>query len=176
MTLRRAAELVAVPWRNGAGITRDVAAVHGPDGALRWQVSIAELAEDCDFSDYAGFDRVFTPVAGNGIRLSHDGGPFLSCPPLAPHAFPGEARTRCRIGGEAGRAFNVIAARAHHRAAVHVLHRAAGAPVQAAEVLHCWSGRLHSGDGSAGPGDSLVGVPATTSAPSVIIRVSLSAA
>jgi environmental stress-induced protein Ves len=171
VTLLRAGGLVAAPWRNGRGVTRDVVTVLGRDGDLRWQASLAELTEDCDFSDYAGFDRVFTPVAGGGIALSHDGGPFVPCPLLTLHAFAGETRTRCRIGGEAGRAFNVITARGRHRAHVEVLRLAAGMPAPSGAVLHCWSGLLDAGGDTAGPGDSLLNVPATAAAPSVVILV-----
>lgn len=171
MTLRPWADLAEAPWRNGRGVTRDVVTVAGADGAMRWQVSIAELAEDCAFSDYAGFDRVFTPVLGGGIRLSHDAGPFQPCPLLVPHAFPGEARTLCRIGGGPGRAFNVITARGACRAEVRVLHLDAGASAGPAEALHCWSGRLRAGAGDAGPGDTLLGCAAAAAVPSVAVQV-----
>ena len=173
MTLRRAAELVATPWRNGRGTTRDILTVADADGALLWQASLAELTEDCDFSDYTGFDRVFTPVAGDAITLSHDGGPYLPCPVLTPHAFPGERRTRCRIHAMPGRAFNVITARGRVRADVLVLRLPAGAPVPAAEVAYCWSGHLDSPAGPAGPGDSLLGTAATAVTPSVVVVVAI---
>ncbi len=171
MTLRRASDLVATPWCNGQGVTRDIATVSGQHGDLLWQVSLAELTGDCDFSDYAGFDRVFTPVMGNFIALSHDGGPFVSCPLLTPYPFYGGARTQCRLGGQAGRAFNVLAAQAWHSADVQVLRLAAGTPVPHGAVLHCCSGRLDTGEGSAGPGDSLLDAEASAAEPSVAILV-----
>lgn len=173
MTLRRAADLVATPWRNGRGATRDIMTVAAADGTLLWQASLAELTEDCDFSDYAGFDRVFTPVAGDAITLSHDDGVFLRCPVLTPHAFAGETRTRCRIRAMPGRAFNVITARGRFRADVLVLRLPAGASVPPAEVVYCWSGRLDSLAGGAGPGDSLLGIAAIAAAPSVVILASI---
>lgn len=171
MTLRRAADLVAAPWRNGRGVSRDIATLSAGDGTLLWQASLAELTEDCDFSDYVGFDRVFTPLAGGGIALSHDGGPFLPCPLLTPRAFDGGARTRCRIGGQAGRAFNVVTAQKRRKADVQVLRLAAGSPVPHGDVLHCWSGRLDAGDGPAEPGDSLLDAAASAAEPSVVILV-----
>ena len=171
MTLRRAADLAPAPWRNGRGTSRDIVTVSAAGGALLWQASIAELIEDGDFSDYTEFDRVFTPVASSRIALSHDGGPFVPCPVLHPHAFSGEARTRCRIDGEAGRAFNVVTARGQCRAAVEVLHLPSGAAVPQGDVLHCWSGLLDATAGRAGPGDSLLGIPAMAAAASVVILV-----
>ncbi len=171
MTLHRACDLVTTPWRNGRGVTRDVATVSARDGSLLWQASLAELTEDCDFSDYAGFDRVFTPVMGRLIALSHDGGPFVPCPLLTPHRFDGGARTQCRLGGRAGRAFNVITDPARHRADVQVLRLAAGTPVPHGTVLHCCSGRLDTSEGAAGPGDSLLDAEASAAEPSIVILV-----
>lgn len=171
MTLRRAGDLVATPWRNGRGVTRDIATVSARDGGLLWQASLAELTEDCDFSDYAGFDRVFTPVAGHLIALSHDGGLFVPCPLLTPHRFDGGARTECRLGGQAGRAFNVITAQGQCQADVQVFRLAAGTRVPHGAVLHLCSGRLDAGDGAAGPGDSLLDAEASAAEPSIVILV-----
>ncbi len=174
-TLRRARDLLAVPWRNGQGTTRDVATQLGPDGALLWQVSIAELVRDASFSDYAGYDRIFTPVLGAGIALSLDGGGLLPCPLLAPFAFRGEARVECRLGGAPGRAFNVIAAQGRCQAQVQVLRLAAGQRidplVQGTGLLHCWSGALAAMDAEVQPGDTLIGAAAAAVAPSVVIQV-----
>lgn len=174
-TLRRARDLAAVPWRNGQGTARDVATRLGPDGAMRWQVSIAELVRDASFSSYAGYDRIFTPVLGDGIALSLDGGAFLSCPLLAPFVFRGEARVECRLGGAPGRAFNVIVAREHCCARVQVLRLAAGErvdlPADGVGLVHCWSGALIADAGEAKPGDTLIGAPATAGTPSAVIQV-----
>jgi environmental stress-induced protein Ves len=173
--LRRARDLVAVPWRNGQGMTRDVATQLGPDGALLWQVSIAELVRDTSFSDYAGYDRIFTPVRGEGIALSLDGGAFLPCPLLAPFAFRGEASVECRLGGSPGRAFNVIAARGRCQAQVQVLRLAVGEriepPAEGAGLLHCWSGALAVEEAEVQAGDTLIGAAAVAAAPSVVIQV-----
>ncbi len=174
-TLRRARDLAAVPWRNGQGTTRDVVTQLGPDGALLWQVSIAELVRDASFSDYAGYDRIFTPVLGEGIALSLDGGGLLPCPLLTPFAFRGEARVGCRLGGAPGRAFNVIAARGRCQAQVQVLRLAAGdrvgPPAEGIGLLHCWSGALAAMDAEVQPGDTLIGAAAVAAAPSVVIEV-----
>ncbi len=141
---------------------------------MLWQTSIAELVRDGEFSDYAGFDRVFTPVLGDGIALSHDGGPFLPCPVLVPQPFAGERQTMCRVGGGPGRAFNVIVARGRLHAAVAVLRVEAGA-VLTGNVLHCWSGGLSAGGVVVGPGDSLIDADAVVSTASVVIQVRVSA-
>jgi environmental stress-induced protein Ves len=56
------------PWRNGAGLTRDL--LHWP-GVADWQVriSVADIDVDSPFSAFAGIDRWFAVVEGHGVRL-----------------------------------------------------------------------------------------------------------
>lgn len=140
------------PWRNGLGTSREIAAGRG------WSVGLAELEQDAPFSDYPGMDRIFTPIQGDPPpELAFAGGPFTPCPLLIPFAFPGDVPTLSRIPAR-GRAFNVIVARDHWRAAVEIRRTAAGqavAPVPAdIALLHVIEGGLTDGSG---PGDSLLG-------------------
>lgn len=141
----RAGELRPVPWRNGQGITRDVVTHTGPGGALLWQVSIAELTRDADFSYFPECDRVFTPVSGGLVELSFRDGPFQPCALLRPVPFAGEWPARCRLAGPPARAFNVIADRRAYRAACEVVtlegpERRIGG--RAHTVAHCLAGRV----------------------------------
>ncbi len=158
--IRRAAALVAVPWRHGMGTTRDVVTVNGPDGALRWQVSIADLVQDAAFSHFPHCDRVFTPIAGDPPpELAVDGGRFEPCPLLVPRPFSGEVPTLSRIPAP-GRAFNAVADRRHHRVTVAVQHLVADAPVAlpdaAHTVVYCHAGEMEAGEALAA-GDAAVG-------------------
>lgn len=171
-TLIRGADLVATPWRNGQGVSRDLATVRGPNGAMRWQVSIADLDADSEFSDYTSYDRVFTPIAGD-IALAFGDGPFEHCPLLVPRPFPGEARVRCRVG-QPGRAFNVVVDRQHHRGSATVLRPGAGETLVADghALLFCWDGELVADGVQAMPSDTLIGDgPALARIASVVIRV-----
>ena len=174
MQIIRAADLVATPWRNGMGTTRDVATLLAPDGTLRWQVSIADLVQDAPFSHYGAADRIFTPIAGDPPpELAFNGGPFEPCPLLVPKPFPGDVPTQSRIPAP-GRAFNVITARAHWSAEVTVLTLAEG-HTAAAPILYCHTGRLTHGAGTLTPGDTLLAPddPATATEPTVLIAVTL---
>lgn len=147
--------LVAAPWRNGRGVSRDI--VRHP----AWTVSIAELEADGPFSDYPGVDRIFTPVAGDPPpELAFDGGDFEVCPLLVPKPFAGDIPTLSRIPAP-GRAFNVLVERGVLRAEVTVVRVSAGAVVDAADatnfVVHCLFGRLGLAEAVLGPGDSVVG-------------------
>ena len=86
----RAAERLAVPWKNGGGLTREVA-VHPPGsdlGNFDWRVSIAEVHRGGPFSSFPGVDRHMAVISGvltlsvagrEPLTLSHDG-PCLSFP------------------------------------------------------------------------------------------------
>ena len=85
MEIIRYAELKAHPWRNGGGVTREVARHPrtpslrtapqdtGQDNAWDWRVSIAEVSKAGPFSAYAGMDRVLTVIDGDLLLLSVDG-------------------------------------------------------------------------------------------------------
>ncbi len=149
------ASLVAAPWPNGLGVSRDIVRRPG------WTVSIADLEQDAEFSEYPGADRIFTPIEGDPPpALSFEYGPFVPCPLLVPTPFPGDVPTRSRISTP-GRAFNVIVDRRTTRAEVQVLQLEAGDPVPAPDaphvLLHCLRGRLAAVGELLGPGDSLLG-------------------
>jgi environmental stress-induced protein Ves len=93
MEIIRYAELKAHPWRNGGGVTREVArhprassaqtalqtAVQNAvqktaqDTAWDWRVSIAEVSKAGPFSAFTGMDRVLTVIDGELLLLSVDG-------------------------------------------------------------------------------------------------------
>ena len=86
MEIIRYAELKAHPWRNGGGVTRELAsrpaaapaqggsAQDGPAAAgWDWRVSIAEVSKAGDFSAFPGMDRVLTVLEGELLLLSVDG-------------------------------------------------------------------------------------------------------
>ena len=82
MEIIRYAELKAQPWRNGGGVTRELASHSaskssaespGPDGGWDWRVSIADVSKAGDFSAFLGMDRVLTVVEGELLLLSVDG-------------------------------------------------------------------------------------------------------
>ena len=51
--------VVPVPWKNGAGTTRELAIAHADDGQVLWRISVAELAVPAGFSSLPGLDRTF---------------------------------------------------------------------------------------------------------------------
>ncbi|MGW0173407.1 HutD/Ves family protein [Rhodococcus sp. NPDC003322] len=106
--LVRAAERRRVPWRNGAGVTEEIAV--GPDrgvGKPLWRISVAELGDaPTVFSAYDGIDRIFTVVGDHAVTLEWDSH-SVSLQPWRPHPFDGAAAPRC-LPDQATRAFNVM--------------------------------------------------------------------
>jgi uncharacterized protein len=88
----RGADRVAVPWKNGGGVTREVA-VHpaGSDlDSFDWRVSIAEVHAGGPFSCFSGVDRLMAAISGE-LRLSVTGRDPLTLSHDGPCvAFPGD--------------------------------------------------------------------------------------
>jgi environmental stress-induced protein Ves len=177
-TLIPATTLVAAPWRNGLGTSRDIIHRAGPTpDSLGWTVSIADLERDAEFSHYPNGQRIFTPIAGDlPPQLAFSGGPFEPCPLLIPKPFPGDIPTRSHIPAP-GRAFNVIVDRRHYQAGVAVVHLGAGdtvVPPAASEiVIHCLTGHLSIAGAQLGPGDSIHGTTPDTRGAAVETAVAM---
>ena len=93
MRILRAADRIPTPWKNGGGLTCEVAA--WPPGAslphFEWRASIAEVTSDGPFSDFEGVDRVITVLEGAGLELRFEGHKAVRVDTSAvPLAFPGD--------------------------------------------------------------------------------------
>ncbi|MFD9724396.1 HutD family protein [Streptomyces sp. NPDC059072] len=95
----RAAGRAAAVWKNGGGVTREIAAF--PEGAdmddFLWRASLAEVAADGPFSAFPGIDRTLTLAAGAGMDLVVGGERRLVDERFAPQDFPGDEPTDCRL-------------------------------------------------------------------------------
>jgi environmental stress-induced protein Ves len=88
----RASERVATPWKNGGGVTHEVASE--PPGAdlaeFDWRLSIARVATSGPFSAFPGVDRILTVLTGR-LALSAPGRiGHLATQKTNPWRFPGE--------------------------------------------------------------------------------------
>ena len=114
----RFADYPIVPWRNGKGFTREVAASavpmastnRDPDGAdlppaptptPAWRISMATVEGEVPFSSFPGLRRMLGVVDGDGIELTVDGrmsslrlgetfGPFAGGAPASARPLGGE--------------------------------------------------------------------------------------
>ena len=108
MTVIRMSDLEARPWKNGGGITWEIAAEGSQPPA--WRLSVALIDRSGAFSDYAGYDRTIVSIDGGPVELTVDGARV----PLRhgePFAFRGEASVTGELLGEAARDLNVMTRR-----------------------------------------------------------------
>ncbi|MFB6821244.1 HutD family protein [Streptomyces virginiae] len=95
----RAADRTATVWKNGGGVTREIAA--WPEGAgmddFGWRVSLAEVGADGPFSAFPGIARTLTLAEGAGMDLTVAGVRRLVDERFAPQDFPGDEPTDCRL-------------------------------------------------------------------------------
>ena len=138
MRLLKASERAARPWKNGGGVTFDVASF--PEGSsldtFAWRISIAEVAGDGPFSRFEGIDRSTAILAGEGFRLVFDDGRVedlrLDAPALA---YPGDVDAQCTLLGGPVRDLNVMTRRGVYR---HRLRLVSGdCVVEGEAVLVC---------------------------------------
>lgn len=123
-TVTRVAEVPAVPWRNGGGVTRELLAWPDPqDWVLR--VSVADIAASGPFSGYPGVDRWFAVLEGGALRLDTAGSDLIVLSTSDPdlHAFSGDAATNCTALGPVTRDFNLMVRRARARSRQQALQR-----------------------------------------------------
>jgi len=111
--LLRAAERAAMPWKNGGGITFEVASF--PEGStldnFGWRISVADLREDGPFSIFPGVNRQLAVLDGE-LSLSVAGNSFakLSRESL-PFEFPGDVAATARLATASARDLNVMTRR-----------------------------------------------------------------
>lgn len=75
MRILRASEYKTMPWKNGGGVTVEIA-IHPPGAsvdAFDWRVSMATVAKDGPFSSFPGIDRTLAIIEGNGLALAISG-------------------------------------------------------------------------------------------------------
>ncbi len=110
------ADVPATPWRNGGGLTRELAAWPA-QGAWRWRMSVAEVSASGPFSRFDGITRWFAVLKGAGVALtvrtpsdSDDAGNCLHRLTAAesPLCFDGGAATHCDLLGGPTQDFNLM--------------------------------------------------------------------
>ncbi|WP_144122744.1 HutD/Ves family protein [Catellatospora sichuanensis] len=119
VTMLPAEDRVAVAWRNGGGVTREIAVYPGGVDDFRWRLSIADVGSDGPFSAFPGYRRVITVLTGAGMRLTVDGA-VHDIGPLEPFEFDGGARTACTLPGGPITDLNLIV-RAGDRGSVRII-------------------------------------------------------
>jgi uncharacterized protein len=173
MEIIRYAELKAQPWRNGGGVTRELAshpaATRAGDAAVQdgwdWRVSIAEMSKAGGFSTFPGMDRVLTVIDGELLLLSVDGAEH----PLEkyrPFRFSGDADSAGALPTGDIRNLNVITRNGAFKGYTSIieLSKKRAHPVFAGQ----W-GILLQGQATVSPGTA--GEPAAPAAPAAPVEL-----
>ena len=143
MLIRRLADCPPVPWRNGAGTTRELYL----ESDLR--VTVASERSEAAFSDFSGWSRTIVPL-GDGLSLLLGERREIAIPAMSGFSFADSERVRARLADGPIEAFNIMtrdgavthrplafplaAAPAEHRSAL-MLFLARGTLVLAGETL-----------------------------------------
>jgi environmental stress-induced protein Ves len=183
-----AADRAPTPWKNGQGVTTEIAAF--PPGAdldsFDWRVSMAEIWADGAFSDFPGVDRQLAMLEGR-VDLTVDGAAALSLDPDAePVAFPGDVPTRATLYSNGARDLNVMTRRGRIQARLRRLTLTAPLTLSAAattlvlsrtpDILVTCQGealRLDVDDAALISGHAGQAIRITPAAPSVIFAIDL---
>ncbi|NYZ11228.1 HutD family protein [Azospirillum sp. RWY-5-1] len=101
-----------VPWRNGRGMTTEIAQAEDGNGGFLWRFSLAAVTEDGPFSAFPGIDRVIAVAEGEGMELTIDGAAPVAVPRAGPGlAFSGDATVGCTLSAGPVKAANLMVER-----------------------------------------------------------------
>lgn len=147
MRLVRAEAFRRMPWKNGGGVTAEIAAF--PDGAaldtFGWRVSTAHVARDGPFSLFPGVDRTLAVLAGKGLRLSIAGAQAqVVTVDSDPLGFPADVPTDAALIDGPIDDLNVMTRRGlwRHRVSRRLVRGTATVPAAMTEILYCQSGEM----------------------------------
>ena len=109
--------LVAVPWKNGGGVTRQIACFPADSDIAHfdWRISTAEVAQDGPFSRFDGIDRRLYILDGAGLELRFGSGGTSRLLPGAHLDFPGEAEVQGALIDGPVTDLNIMVRRARQR-------------------------------------------------------------
>jgi environmental stress-induced protein Ves len=166
MRIIRKSDLVEGRWRNGMGVSWDIAS--DPPGVddFGWRFAIARIDVDVPFSLYQQVDRIFTLIEGRGLALDFAGGRTLAVDKLfVPHPYPCDVPTFCRFTDGPCRALNLFLRRGAWHAAVDVLSSGAEIVHDGPILLFALQGAADVDGVALGEGDAVItqgGVTADT--------------
>jgi environmental stress-induced protein Ves len=149
-----------MPWKNGQGVTHEIAREPATGESFLWRLSIAEVAADGDFSLFSGVDRTISLIQGAGMELDFTEAPGRRIDrPFRPFDFSGDWHCRCRLIDGPIRDFNLMVDRARVKAETSVLRPGDG-PLEAdigdgRLLIYCGEGQVSAGGFSAVVGDTL---------------------
>lgn len=87
-----------MPWKNGRGVTREIAREPAIGEEFAWRLSLAQIDADCDFSAFPGYRRALVLVTGDNLHLRFKGHGSSSLGPARRGSrFEGDWQTQCAV-------------------------------------------------------------------------------
>lgn len=87
-----------MPWKNGRGVTREIAREPAAGEQFAWRLSLAQIDADCDFSAFPGYRRALVLVTGDSLQLRFKGHGRCSLGPARRGTrFEGDWQTYCAV-------------------------------------------------------------------------------
>jgi environmental stress-induced protein Ves len=130
------------PWKNGGGITVDIADRYHPGAepggwtGLVWRLGRTRIELPAPFSDLPGIDRILTVISGRGLVLRSETGAVVDArQPLHPVRFPGEWPIRSEIEAGPVEVLNLMADRSAVRIDVRIVQRPEQLALPPAELV-----------------------------------------
>lgn len=139
-----------LPWKNGGGVSVDIAWDRETDGEA-WRLGRTPITAPGPFSDYSGSDRLQVLVAGRGLVLKTPDGEIDVRLPFRPVRFAGETPITSQLESGPVEVVNLIGQRARVRLALAVLRAGEAQALGTGRTLvYCPAGpaivRLHNED------------------------------
>ncbi len=104
------AQVPPSPWRNGGGVTRELAAWPSAQDWV-WRISVAEVQDNGPFSCFAGVQRCFAVLQGAGVRLRFASQQLDLTQASEPLSFDGADAVDCDLLDGATQDFNLMVRR-----------------------------------------------------------------
>lgn len=99
-----------LPWRNGAGSTREILRV-GPETGFDWRASVALIDASAPFSAFPGYRRWSCLLDGGPLALAFPEGARVALEPrMHAHAYAGDPPPVGELDGAFASVFNLIVA------------------------------------------------------------------
>lgn len=126
--LIQATEYKIMPWKNGLGITSEIAIepplANFPNDDFDWRLSSAKIQNNNNFSTFKGYDRLLTVWHGEGLKLNQN-----KLKPFEVIHFSGEENINCELLGQEVIDLGLIYKREKFKASMTTFH------LKAEEVL-----------------------------------------
>lgn len=120
-------DYVEMPWRNGGGVTFEIARGPAAGAIFDWRLSLATIERSGPFSNFAGYQRAIAFVSGSGCILSGiEAQPLILDAPGQFVIFPGAAQVTSDLIAGPCCDFNLMVREPGSILSVRYLHATAG--------------------------------------------------